>query len=193
MTRAWASSLALPCSMLLLVAASIFDSEGASLPATLRGHVRGEDGETLPGVIVTLTCGTGSSSQPPANLVTGADGAFSFKELDPSLSCALKAGIPGYATVVVGPITLKAGRPLDQEIRLIPAEATTETITVEAQGAVVDTESAVSSTTLNESYIEGLPLVGRSFQELLTLAPGVTDVDGDGNPNVHGARDTGMQ
>src|SRR5881296_2151358 len=28
---------------------------------------------------------------------------------------------------------------------------------------------------------------------MLKLAPGVTDTDGDGNPNVHGSRDTGLQ
>src|SRR6185503_8259581 len=31
---------------------------------------------------------------------------------------------------------------------------------------------------------------GRNYQDVLTLAPGVTDVDGDGNVNIHGARDT---
>ncbi len=35
--------------------------------------------------------------------------------------------------------------------------------------------------------------MGRSFTDILALAPGVTDTDGDGNPNVRGARDTGLQ
>lgn len=193
MCRARGPSRTFPVSIVLSLAVSLFAAEAANLPATLRGQVRGEDAETLPGVIVTLTCGTDPNATAPARLITGADGAFSFKELDPSLPCFLRAEIPGYATVVVGPIALKPGRAQVQEIRLIPSEATTETITVEARGAVVNTASAVASTTLNETYIEGLPLVGRSFQDLLTLAPGVTDVDGDGNPNVLGARDTGMQ
>jgi len=45
----------------------------------------------------------------------------------------------------------------------------------------------------DSEFIEGLPLLGRSYQDILTLAPGVTDVDGDGNPNVNGARDVDMQ
>jgi uncharacterized protein (TIGR02231 family) len=32
--------------------------------------------------------------------------------------------------------------------------------------------------------------LGRNYQDVLTLADGVSDVDGDGNPNTHGARDT---
>jgi len=34
------------------------------------------------------------------------------------------------------------------------------------------------------------PTLGRNYQDVLTLAPGVSDVDGDGNPSIHGSRDT---
>lgn len=34
-----------------------------------------------------------------------------------------------------------------------------------------------------------LPILGRDYQDVLALAPGVTDIDGDGNPTVHGSRD----
>jgi hypothetical protein len=67
------------------------------------------------------------------------------------------------------------------------------TIKVEAQGAIVDTTTATTSTVINEEFIATLPLLGRSFTDLLTLAPGVTDTDGDGKPNVHGAREVDFQ
>ncbi|MCI0545201.1 MAG: TonB-dependent receptor plug domain-containing protein, partial [Actinobacteria bacterium] len=70
---------------------------------------------------------------------------------------------------------------------------TTETIVIESRGNVVDTESAKTSTSYNAEFIEGLPIIGHNYQDILTLAPGVTDTDGDGNPNVKGARDTGLQ
>jgi len=38
--------------------------------------------------------------------------------------------------------------------------------------------------------LTGLPVLGRDYQDILTLAPGVTDVNNTGNPNIHGARDT---
>lgn len=41
--------------------------------------------------------------------------------------------------------------------------------------------------------IEKLPFVGRRFEDLLTLAPGLTDADGNHVPNALGARETGMQ
>ncbi|MBI3450228.1 MAG: hypothetical protein HY049_15095 [Acidobacteria bacterium] len=49
------------------------------------------------------------------------------------------------------------------------------------------------SATFDREFLESLPLVGRRFTDILTLAPGVTDVDRDGYLNVAGARDTGVQ
>ena len=54
---------------------------------------------------------------------------------------------------------------------------------------VVDTESTTTSTTISAQFIDSLPILGRNGQEGLVLAPGATDPDGDGNPNIHGARD----
>jgi len=42
----------------------------------------------------------------------------------------------------------------------------------------------------SSEFIDSLPILGRNYQDVLTLAPGVSDIDGDGNPNIHGARDT---
>jgi uncharacterized protein (TIGR02231 family) len=38
--------------------------------------------------------------------------------------------------------------------------------------------------------MSGLPVLGKDYQDVLTLAPGVTDVNNSGNPNVHGARES---
>ena len=41
-----------------------------------------------------------------------------------------------------------------------------------------------------KNSISGLPVLASDYQDVLVLAPGVTDVDGKGSPNIHGARDT---
>ncbi|HXI01755.1 MAG TPA: TonB-dependent receptor, partial [Candidatus Saccharimonadales bacterium] len=71
------------------------------------------------------------------------------------------------------------------------AGAATETVTV--RPGVVASDSAASTTEIDAGSIETLPIVGRSYQSYTTLAPGVTDPDLDGNPNVEGSRETGMQ
>src|SRR6266581_8656807 len=65
-----------------------------------------------------------------------------------------------------------------------------ERVRVTAQGEVVNAETTTTSTVFNSEFIEALPILGRNYQDVLTLAPGVSDVDGDGNPTIHGSRDT---
>ena len=42
---------------------------------------------------------------------------------------------------------------------------------------------------ISDEFVSDQPVAGRVYQNVLTLAPGVQDPDGDGNPNVHGSRD----
>src|SRR6185503_7290276 len=61
---------------------------------------------------------------------------------------------------------------------------------VRAKPQVVDLDVTTTQTRLTSEFIDALPILGRNYQDILSLAPGVTDTDGDGNPNIHGARDT---
>src|SRR5262249_39231367 len=76
------------------------------------------------------------------------------------------------------------------DIVLRPAAELQETVRVRGHPDVVQPDSVVTSTTFTSAFIAGLPILGRDYQEILTLAPGVTDVNHTGNPNIHGARDT---
>jgi hypothetical protein len=57
--------------------------------------------------------------------------------------------------------------------------ASSETITVDGSGIVINTTDATVSTTIDRDFAENLPLNGRSFQTLLLLSPGtlLTPVD----------------
>src|SRR4030095_13564647 len=44
-------------------------------------------------------------------------------------------------------------------------------------------------TVFSDTFIDDLPIRGNNYQNVLTLAPGVQDTDGDGNPNVMGSRE----
>jgi len=47
-----------------------------------------------------------------------------------------------------------------------------------------------TSTTFDSAFIDALPILGRNYQDVLNMAPGVSNVNGDGNPTVRGSRDT---
>jgi hypothetical protein len=67
-----------------------------------------------------------------------------------------------------------------------------ESITVEAGVLPVDTASATVSTVVDRTFVESLPLNGRSFQTLIMLTPGVvvtaTAFDDQGQFSVNGQR-----
>src|SRR5262249_26440148 len=48
-----------------------------------------------------------------------------------------------------------------------------QSITVETGAPLVNTESAAVSTVVDRTFVENIPLNGRSFQTLITLTPGV--------------------
>jgi Ca-activated chloride channel family protein len=76
----------------------------------------------------------------------------------------------------------------------VPATSTPQTLYERVQVAGradgVNTESTQISTTITSEYLSGLPILGTDYQDVLTLAPGVTQVGNTGSPNIHGARDT---
>ncbi len=182
-------SKALIAPALLLLSLSGAFAQG--ITATLRGHVLDIGGTPLPAVPVLVTCR--SRGEATRTVMTDLEGRFKFVLLPPATDYYLFVSYPGYAPIEVGPIDLDAGKTTQQDLKLQGADALTERIQVTAHGSIVDTENTKTSTTFNTEFIEGLPIIGRNYQDILTLTPGVTDTDGDGNPNVQGARETGLQ
>jgi Carboxypeptidase regulatory-like domain len=67
-----------------------------------------------------------------------------------------------------------------------------DSITVQAGAPLVNTTSATVSTVVNQTFVENMPLNGRSFQTLIMLTPGVvvtqTAPDDQGQFSVNGQR-----
>ncbi|HXV74830.1 MAG TPA: TonB-dependent receptor [Candidatus Polarisedimenticolaceae bacterium] len=73
-------------------------------------------------------------------------------------------------------------------VETISGAETRERVVVTATSAVVDLSSAAMTTRFTDEFMRDLPVPGRFYQNVLTLAPGVQDAGGDGSPNVHGSR-----
>jgi hypothetical protein len=83
-------------------------------------------------------------------------------------------------------VTLTTSRPLSgidlprlASVRLIDASR-------RSQGGFIQVVTSGASA----EFVNALPVLGRNDQDVLTLAPGDTDVDGVGSSTIHGARDT---
>ena len=156
----------------------------------LHGRVFSEKGEPLPGVVILVE--SGRLGVAGRGTVTGRTGAFQLAGLPPARDYRIRASLPGSATVTMSDVAVSAGEISTIQITLLPETSVREHVEVRATPGVVDLAQTTTQTSISAEFIDALPLFGRNYQEVLVLAPGVSDVDGDGNPNIHGARDTDM-
>ncbi len=114
------------------------------------------------------------------------DGQTTFAGL-PQGKYKVNVMMPGYGQVGLDADVLP-GRVNQLAVGMRPQKK--EEVTVRAGKDVVELEKGgQTETTITEDFFDSLPVLGREYQSVLTLAPGVQDDDGDGNPNVHGARE----
>jgi hypothetical protein len=156
----------------------------------IRGRMTDKNGEPLPGATITVR----SETNPSVNnqgTVTNAKGEYRLATIPAGNDYEVTGAFPGLSTQIQRPIDVDAGRATT--VDFILTEELVEVIKVEAKGDIVDTEKTTASTEVSQEFLGGLPIQGRNYSEVLTLAPGVTDIDGDGNPNVKGAREVDFQ
>ena len=85
----------------------------------------------------------------------------------------------GFKTVERQKISLEVGQDIRVDLSLQPGEQT-QTITVTEELPLVETTNATLGGTLSNETINELPMMGRSYQNLLTLRPGMMIYPGGG-------------
>ncbi|HEV8702165.1 MAG TPA: TonB-dependent receptor [Candidatus Polarisedimenticolia bacterium] len=151
----------------------------------LKGTVVDKDGAPLPSARISIKNGSLGVSQ---GAVADAKGEFRIVPLPPGKGYVLEVAFPGMGTIRMD-VDVTAGKVFTTTITLRPSAEMQEKVKVTAQTDVVNTETTTTSSVFTSEFIDSLPILGRDYQDVLTLAPGVTDVDGDGNPTIHGSRD----
>ncbi len=154
----------------------------------LRGVVLDEGGAPLGGVSVVVASASQGVSGRAA--VTDSSGSFQIPSLPVARDYSVRASFPGFATVGLSDVEIQAGRSTHLRVTLQRGSGFRERIEVRARPQIVSLEDTTTETRFGSELIDALPVLGRNYQDVLVLAPGVSDVDGDGNPNIHGARDT---
>jgi hypothetical protein len=121
-------------------------------------------------------------------VMTDSDGRFAFLSLPPG-RYTITVSKTGFATIVQTGATLTVGQAMSLPVTM-KVSATQEKIEVSATPDAVDTVSTSSSSTLDEIAVSETPILGRKFEDLLTLTPGVSIVQGpDGDEiNFNGQR-----
>lgn len=156
--------LAITASPLMLPAGVAAQGTGAQL----LGIVADRSGEALPGV--TLTAWNRATGLKRVT-VSEAGGRYRFPSL-PADVYNVSADLEGFSTVEVEDVDLRVGerRELDFTLRVAPVE---EVITVSDNAPLVRT-NASGGTSISTEELESLPLNGRQFANLGSLAAGTT-------------------
>jgi hypothetical protein len=163
----WMAAVALLVALGLTALPSAVHAQSATGSA-LVGRVVDNKNEALPGVTINVTeKATGFNR----TTVTGSDGAFRLPSLQVG-SYSVSAELAGFATVNVEAVQLNVATERKLEITMNPSKVE-ESITVVDEAPLVATSPSIGAT-VSQNELENLPLNGRQFANLATLAPGTT-------------------
>ncbi|MBI3669878.1 MAG: carboxypeptidase regulatory-like domain-containing protein [Acidobacteria bacterium] len=139
---------------------------------TIQGEVLDEKGGSVPDAKVEIR---NLDTNYTKTETTGSDGRFVFLLL-PSGRYTLKVAKTGFATIVQENVNLTVGQSISLPFRM-KISAVEQTITV-TDTPTVEVAKTESSSTLSQITVGNTPVLGRKFEDLLTLTPGVSIVQG---------------
>src|SRR3954452_20889639 len=136
--------------------------------ATLLGAVTDPSGAAVPGVAVQVAS---LATNVTRGAVTDVNGAYSLPNLPPGVY-RVTATKTGFQSSRAENVTLQVEQVARLDIKL-QVGSVSETITVDASAAQLQTETSSVGTVIDSGKIVQLPLNGRNFIQLAQLIPGV--------------------
>jgi hypothetical protein len=141
---------------------------------TIDGTVRDQSNSVLPGVTITAT----SPQLQVGQIVQVSDSAGNYKFVDlPAGIYRLKAELQGFSVSVRDDLRLTVGFNARVDFTL-KVGAVEESVTVSGQSPVVDVSSTAASVAFTKEVLDSIPR-GRDLQNILAMAPGVTQAIAD--------------
>ncbi len=138
--------------------------------ATISGQVSDASGGSLPDAVITVT---NTETNAVRTLTSDSNGRFTAPAL-PVGHYAISAAKTGFETASETGITLVVGESAVENLTLAVGQIN-QVVNVEEQQPVVNPSTEQTSGLVGEKQVKELPLNGRSYDELMTLNPGVVN------------------
>ncbi len=166
----WASA----GTIVLLVLALSMPALAQNATGRITGTVTDPQGSAVPGAKVRVT---NVSTNVHWDAITTTEGAYQVLDL-PIGNYKVAVEREGFAKIVTDTQELEINQTLRIDIRM-KVGAISETVSVQAQAAQVETVNATLGGTVRGAPIQNLPLNGRNTLDLALTQPGVVPVDND--------------
>src|SRR5690348_737060 len=113
---------------------------------------------------------------------TNTDGHFAFLSLAPG-RYTLTISKSGFATIVQENVNLTVGQTITLPITMKVSSVAQQIVVTDVP--VIETTKTESSSTLSELTVSATPVLGRKFEDLLSLTPGVSIVQGPDGDEIN--------
>jgi hypothetical protein len=137
--------------------------------SSMSGTVNDATGALVPHAAVTVQ---NSGTSATFETTTSSNGTFTVPSL-PAGTYSVSVKAAGFKEARINDIVLEVGIPTNIQVKLEIGQQT-DSVTVQAESAVLQTQSAAVTTTLAGRQINSLPLVSREALDLVLYLPGVT-------------------
>ncbi len=154
--------------------------QAQAVTGTISGAVTDASGGVIAGANIEVTdVATGVTR----NTVSNEQGRYNVPDLRVS-TYNVQATKSGFQTVVHQGVNVTVGSQLEINFSL-PVGQSQQRVTVEASVAQVETQSTAIASLVSPEQMVDLPLNGRNFEQLISVAPGVTPA-GAGTTTLYG-------
>lgn len=159
------------CTLAIAILSRTAPLYGQTATASISGYVTDQNNGAIPDAAIQVT---NLDTRIVTTAKTEATGLYVLPSLQPG-SYEVKIHKNGFRDTVTPHLSLGVQENISRDFVLMVGSAT-ESVTVNADAALVQSTSSELGTVVGERQINNLPLNGRNFTELLSLTPGAIPV-----------------
>jgi carboxypeptidase family protein/TonB-dependent receptor-like protein len=167
--------------ILLLLAISVSAAFAQTATGEVNGTVTDPNGQSVPGANVKLI---NQATKIELEVTANQNGSFTFVNVRPA-DYVLSVEVAGFKRSLTAPFNVGVSQAITQNVALTVGDVA-ETVEVMAASELVQGSTSELGTVISERTVQDLPLNGRNFTQLLTLAPGVIPVSTSQNRSIGG-------